>query len=212
MKDGNGFDLSYVHDSISLLKSPKLVVIKSTVLPGTTAKLQEEHPQHRFIFNPEFLREVSAVEDFRSPDRQIVGVTAQSKEEAKELLDLLPSAPFTKIMPSQEAEMVKYFGNTFLAARVIFANQMYDLCQKTGIDYETVKDAASADPRVGPSHFTVDQDGYRGYGKKCLPKDTRALIQLGESIGIEMQLLKTLEAINYELTGGVDKEADPYGI
>jgi len=127
-------------------------------------------------------------------------------------MDLLPPAPFSKIIPAAEAEMVKYFGNTFLAVRVIFANQMFDLCQKLGLDYTLVKEAAGADPRIGPSHFNVDQDGYRGYGKKCLPKDTRALIQLADSVGVDMELLKTLEAINHELTGGEDKEADPYGL
>src|SRR3989338_3067614 len=212
MKQGGGFDLSYMHDAISNLKEGKIVVIKSTVIPGTTVKLQAQYPQHKFLFNPEFLREASAVEDFKHTDRQIIGTTPQSAAHAQELMDLLPPAPFSKIIPAAEAEMVKYFGNTFLAVRVIFANQMFDLCQKLGLDYTLVKEAAGADPRIGPSHFNVDQDGYRGYGKKCLPQDTRALIQLADSVGVDMELLKTLEAINHELTGGEDKEADPYGL
>ncbi|MFA4872413.1 MAG: hypothetical protein WC659_00560 [Patescibacteria group bacterium] len=212
MKDGVGFDLSYVHDAISLLKEGKTVVIKSTVIPGTTDALQAQYPQHKFLFNPEFLREASANEDFKNPDRQIIGTTAQSEAAARELMGILPPASFSKIVPAKEAEMVKYFGNTFLATRVIFANQMFDLCKKLGIDYELVKEAASADPRIGPSHFNIDQDGYRGYGKKCLPKDTRALLQLAVQTGVNLELLKTLEEINHELTGGVDKEADPYGL
>jgi UDPglucose 6-dehydrogenase len=211
MKDGTGFDLSYVHDTISILHGGKTVVIKSTVIPGTTVKLQEKYPQHKFLFNPEFLREAHAVDDFKNTDRQIVGTTSQSEGVAQALMDLLPPAPFSKIIPSTEAEMVKYFGNTFLATRVIFANQMFDVCKTLGLDYNRVKEAAGADPRIGPSHFNVDQDGYRGYGKKCLPKDTRALIQLADSVGVDMQLLKALEEINHGLTGGVDKEADPYG-
>lgn len=212
LKDGTGFELSYVHDAISLLKEGKIVVIKSTVIPGTTAKLQVQYPQHQFLFNPEFLREASAAVDFRNPDRQILGTTAQSESCANDLMAMLPPAPFTKIIPATEAELLKYFGNVFLATRVIFANQMFDVCNKLGLDYERVKEAAGADPRIGPYHFDVQQDGYRGYGKKCLPKDTRALIQLADSVGADVRLLKILEAINYDLTDGEDKEADPYGL
>lgn len=204
-KDGDGFDLSMVKEAMSNISGEKIIVLKSTVWPGTTQDLQKEYPQHKVVFNPEFLREVSAPADFRDPDRQIVGFTEQSKDIAQEILDLLPRAPYEKIMPATEAEMAKYFGNTFLASKVIFANQIYDLCEKLGIDYEPVKEAVGADPRIGTSHLDVVHSGYRGYGGACFPKDTRALIQFAEGKDVDMKVLKLMEEINHELTGGVDR-------
>lgn len=194
-----GFEMRYVEDSIRLLSGEKIIVIKSTVVPGTTARLQQDYAQHRFLFNPEFLVEERALKNMMKPDRQIVGYTNQSKAIAPQILSLLPRAPFEKIIPAAEAEMIKYFGNVFLAIKVTFGNQMYDLCQKLGIDYEIVRECASADPRIGPSHLDVHHGGYRGYGGKCLPKDIRALIQLADMLGIDLKLPKVAEEINNQL-------------
>ncbi|MFH0740184.1 MAG: hypothetical protein V1819_03835 [bacterium] len=194
-----GFDLSYVEDAFSKIKGEKVVVIKSTALPGTTQKFQDKYPQHKVLFNPEFLTELTAEQDMSYPDRQIIGCTEQSFNVAKDIMMLLPLAPYEKIMPAIEAEMVKYFGNNWFAVKVSFANQMYDVCQKLGISYDTVMEGASADKRIGPSHLVVMHKGYRGYGGKCLPKDIRALIQFGDSIGVDLKLHKTTEEINNEL-------------
>ncbi len=197
--DLGGFDLSYVEEACQNLLGEKTVVIKSTVLPGTTEKLQKDFPKHRFLFNPEFLVEAKAEETMESPDRQIMGYTKESEPLAEEVMNLLPNAPYKKTMPSTEAEMVKYFGNTFLAIKVIFGTQMHDICQRLGINYDTVREAASKDPRIGPSHLDVFHGGYKGYGGKCLPKDTRALIQLSKTIGIDVTLLEKAEEINNRL-------------
>lgn len=195
-----GFDLSYVRDAISMLEGSKVVVIKSTVLPGATEELQKEFAQHKILFNPEFLTEVSADQDMAFPDRQLVGFTEQSFTVATDVLHLLPLAPFERLMPAREAEMVKYYGNTWFSTKVIFANQMYDLCQAASVDYDSVKEAAAADKRIGRTHLDIFHKGYRGYGGKCLPKDTRALIQLGDRLGVEMALLKRVEELNNRLT------------
>ncbi|MEK7103904.1 MAG: LAGLIDADG family homing endonuclease, partial [Patescibacteria group bacterium] len=97
--------------------------------------------------------------------------TEQSLNVAKDVMLLLPLAPYEKIMPATEAEMVKYFGNNWFAVKVAFANQMYDICSKIGADYDTVMEAASADKRIGPSHLVALHKGYRGYGGKCLAGD-----------------------------------------
>lgn len=195
-----GFDLAYVEEhTLPWIEGEKIIVIKSTVVPGTTEKLQKQFPQHKILFNPEFLVEERAVEDMLHPDRQIVGYTEQSKDVAQEILQLLPSAPYEKILPAREAELIKYFGNTFLAVKVIFGNQIYDLCQKLGIDYNIVREAGSADPRIGPSHLDVFHGGYRGYGGKCLPKDIRALLQIADGCGVNLELLKRAEEINNSL-------------
>ncbi len=197
-KEG-GFDLSYVKETCKNLKKGKVIIIKSTVLPQTTENLQKEFPEHKFLFNPEFLVEAIAQKTMEKPDRQIMGYTKKSKNFAKEILDLLPDAPYKKIMPATEAEMVKYFGNTFLSVKVIFGTQMHEVCEKLNIDYNTVKEAASKDPRIGPSHLDVFHGGYKGYGGKCLPKDTRALIQLAKKIEANLELLEKAEKINNRL-------------
>jgi UDPglucose 6-dehydrogenase len=197
-----GFDLSYVRAGVGSIPGSKTVVIKSTVIPGTTEALQREFPQHRFLFNPEFLRQASADADFRGPDRQIVGTTEASAAAAEGVLAILPAAPCAKIVRATEAETVKYFGNCFLAMKVVFANQVFDLCRRLGVDYDVVKDCAAADPRIGPSHLQVVHDGYRGYGGSCFPKDMRAFIQLGDAVGVDLTLLKTCERLNKEILAG----------
>ena len=200
-----GFDLSYVEQVLPLIPAGRIVVIKSTVLPGSLDDLQRRFPGHRLMFNPEFLREKTADQDFRHPDRQIVGYTEQSRAAAETVLALLPPAPFVRVIRSTEAEMVKYFGNAFLALKVVFANQVFDLCAKLGIDYDQVRDCAAADPRIGPSHLDVRCDGYRGYGGHCFPKDVRAFIQLGDRLGIDLGLMKTCEGINNGLIAASKK-------
>lgn len=198
-EEKGGFDLTFVRDAISSLQGSKIVVIKSTVLPGTTENFQKEFPQHKFIFNPEFLTQATADSDMQYPDRQIVGYTKESYSIAKDMVRILPLAPFERIIPATEAEMVKYFNNTWFATKVVFANQIFELCKSLSLNYENIRDCASADKRVGPSHLDVLHGGYRGYGGACLPKDTRALIQLGERVGVSMDLLKKVEEINNDL-------------
>lgn len=194
-----GFDLSFVEAAFKLIPDGKNVVVKSTVLPGTTQEFQNKYPNLKVLFNPEFLTEETADQDMKFPDRQIIGYTEQSFNVAGDLMQILPLAPFERMMSTTEAEMVKYFGNTWFSVKVVFANQMYDVCEKLGINYDTVRDGAAADKRIGRSHLQVFHKGYRGYGGKCLPKDTRALIQLGDRMGLSLDLLKTTESLNNKL-------------
>lgn len=201
-----GFDLSFVRDAVAGLRGEKIIVLKSTILPGTTERLQKEFSHHRFLFNPEFLTQATADSDMQYPDRQLVGYTAESYSSAGTVLRVLPLSPFERIMPATEAEMVKYFNNTWFATKVTFANQIYELCRALGVNYEIVREAAAMDKRIGPSHLDVHHGGYRGYGGACLPKDTRALIQLGEAVNVPMELLKKVEELNNRLRA--KQEAD----
>ena len=194
-----GFDLSIVEEVFKNIEGEKIVVIKSTVVPGTTEYFQKKYPRHRVLFNPEFLTEVTADQDMRYPDRQIVGYTKESHSVAGDVIQLLPLAPFERIMPATEAEMVKYFNNTWFSTKVVYANQMYDFCKKLDIDYEIVKEAAAADKRVGRSHLEIFHKGYRGYAGKCLPKDTKALIQKARAMKMPLALLETVDALNEKL-------------
>jgi len=191
-----GFDHSYLLDAMASITGCKVVVVKSTVLPGTTDELQRRYRQHRFMFNPEFLREASAVDDMAHPDRQIAGVTVQSARDAEALLALLPPAPFVRVCSARQAEMAKYVANSFLAIKVSFANEVSDLCERLGIDYAATRDIVAADHRIGASHFDALADGYRGYGGKCLPKDSKALLGLAERAGVEMDVLAAADAVN----------------
>ncbi len=196
---GSGFDDTAVAESLALLQGRKTVVIKSTVLPGTTAAYQRRYPQHSLMFNPEFLRERSALQDFLCPDRQLVGCGDGQDEEGRELLELLPAAPYAAVLPSTAAELIKYATNAFLALKVVFANEMYDLSGALGIDYEELKRGLGADPRIGTSHLDVLDGGYRGYDGKCLPKDTLSLIDLGATLGAPLRLIETAHDVNQAL-------------
>ncbi len=195
-KPGRGFDISAVEDALKILEGEKIVVIKSSILPGETERLQEKFPQHSLVFNPEFLRENFAYQDLIHPERQLIGVTKKSQKVGKQVLGLLPKAGYAKIMPANEAEMVKYMANTFLALKVVFGNEFYGICQKSGIDYNKVREAAAKDARIGDSHLDVIHGGYRGYGGSCFPKDVNAIIQLAESKKIQVELLKSMRRIN----------------
>jgi len=198
-KNPEGYDDSALWGTMKYIEGKKIIVIKSTVLPGTTDEMQNTYPQHTILFNPEFLRAKTALKDFLHPQRQIIGYTKKSRPIAKRVLALLPKAPRQMVMRATEAEMVKYFCNAFLALRVVFANQMYDLCEALGINYERVKNAAGYDPRIGHSHFDIFHDGYRGYGGSCLPKDVKTLAQFAQKKGVKVELLKITDSINEKL-------------
>ncbi len=194
-----GFNDRALEESISVLDGSKVIVIKSTVLPGTTEAYQIRYSQHCFMFNPDFSRDEQARADYASPDRLIVGYTAQSRHLTEALLAMLPSAPFRSIMPSREAEMTKYMTNGFLALKVTYANEIYDLCAALDIDYDLVREAVSADTRIGASHLDVLADGYRGYAGSALPRDTKALLELSERLSVPLRLLRTADRVNASL-------------
>jgi UDPglucose 6-dehydrogenase len=194
-----GIDGRYLEDAVSGLGGAKLVVIKSTVPPGTTDALQARFPQHRFVFNPEFLREAHAIDDMAHPDRQIIGVTEQSRGDADALLALLPPAPFVRVCGAREAELAKYAANSFLAVKVSFANELHDLCARLGIGYDGVRDIVGADARIGSSHLDALAGGYRGYGGKCLPKDSMALLDIAAAANVPLAVLGAAHEVNARL-------------
>jgi UDPglucose 6-dehydrogenase len=199
-EDERGYDDSAVIDSLESIKDGKTIVIKSTIVPGSTKKFQNKYKKKTILFNPEFLRAKTASEDYLNPDKQIIGYASEEgRVMAKKVIELLPKASYQQVIPSTEAELVKYFTNAYLATRVVFANEIYDLVDALGANYDTVKQCIAKDPRIGDSHFSILQDGYRGYGGGCLPKDTKALISRGEELGLSMELLKKVDEINSKI-------------
>lgn len=200
-----GFILSHLNEAIKNIKGKKIIVIKSTVLPGITDMFQKKYPQHRFLFNPEFLREATSYQDFVNAHRHIIGITKKSKNLATEIINILPKAP-SIIMPALEAEIVKYMANSFLALKVVFANEFYDLCKELGADYDKVKKGVASDKRIGSSHLDIFHSGYRGYGGSCFPKDVNAIIDFSESRKINLSLLKKAREINRKLLKNCHKD------
>ncbi len=206
----NGQDLTEMDDAVARvvahLGNPgkQVIIIKSTVLPGVTEGYQEKYPQANFVFNPEFLTEKTAVSDFANPDKQLVGYTSKTKDLAAEVMAILPDAPYKKMLPAEVCEMVKYAINAYYAYKVIFGNQIYDLCQKFGIDYDLVRQGLVADSRIADSHFDVFYGGYRGYAGKCLPKDVETLAWLARKKAVDVGFIETIIAINNKLRAQKD--------
>ncbi len=206
-------DLSIVNETVGEIAkhikgTDKILVIKSTVVPGTTLRLAKEYPDVQFAFNPEFLTEANFLEDFANADRTVVG--AESDLVSRRLIALykkhFPKTPVFQTDPTS-AEMVKYMANCYLASKVIFANEMYDLCEKLGIKYEEVKKMVVADHRIFDSHLDVTT--LKGFGGKCFPKDIVALIGLFKELGVDASFLETVWNKNLKIRSARDWEEIP---
>ena len=163
----------------------KTVVIKSTVPPGTCKKWDKQFNSLDIVFNPEFLTEANAVSDFENQTRIILGGPRTSTTKLKTVFSkVFPKATIVKT-DSTYAEMVKYVTNSFLATKVSFANEMYQICEGLDVDYDKVIEYACYDDRLGKSHWNVPgPDGDLGYGGHCFPKDVKALIEVANNINI----------------------------
>ena len=176
---------------IDALELGNVVVIKSTVPPGTTRRLNSESKTLKgVIFNPEFLTEANYLDDFKNQTRIIIGGEEPAKSIVKNMYaKAYPKVPTIKTS-STIAEMVKYTTNTFLATKVAFANEMKQVCLKLGVDYDKVIEYARYDERLGESHWAVPgPDGKLGFGGSCFPKDINALIAVARSLGVEPRVL-----------------------
>lgn len=181
MKENGQCDLSFVEEFFTkvnpkAMKDP-LFVIKSTVPIGTTTRMSRKRDDLRIVHNPEFLTAVNAVEDFRNSDRNIIGGYQSWCLELRDFyLSHFPNTPI-QIVKSNESETIKYFCNSFLAAKVSYFNNLYEICQKLGMNFDSVKDGVISDKRIGASHTKVPgPDGLMGFGGYCFPKDINALI------------------------------------
>ncbi len=215
-EDESGIDLSIIENSIAEISqytdnTDKIIVIKSTVVPGTSASLEKKHPKSNFAMNPEFLTEANYLEDFVNADRTIVG--ANNDLISRRLVALYRQRfPRMKIFQTDTttAEMVKYMANSFLATKVIFANEMFGICQALGIKYEEVKNMVAADHRIFDSHLDVTTA--RGFGGKCFPKDVVALIGRAKELNLDPKLLETAWNINKKIRKVRDWEEIPFAV
>ncbi len=200
MKSSGQCDVSIVESVLTELNSigNKIVILKSTVPPGTCDTLAEKYQNLDVVFNPEFLTEANAVQDFINQDRIVLG---GSSDETLSYVESLFRIAFDKVpiikTDRKTAEMVKYVTNCFLATKVSFANNIYDICDKSGINYDGMIDIVTLDKRVGNSHWRVPgPDGDRGYGGHCFPKDMKALLYYSSTIGAYPTLIDSAVYVN----------------
>lgn len=197
----------------------KVIVTKSTAPVGTGEEVRKTIAQAAsdrdfdIAANPEFLREGSAVSDFMSPDRIVVGVS--SGRAAKVMTELYEPIDAPRVLTDvRSAELIKYASNAFLATKISFANALSNLCEKVGADVEDVTVGIGLDKRIGSQFLKVGP----GFGGSCFPKDLRALIKTAEERGYDFRLLKEVTRINEEqrklvvrkaekLTGGLSGKA-----
>lgn len=225
---------SIVESVVGQIKDSKIVIVKSTVAPGTVQRLQDKYPKKRFIFNPEFLTESQSWEDFISPDRQIVSTTSRSATDAIEVLNLLPRKNFIrpwtsdyskKSVNTTEAEMGKYASNVFGFLKVAYGNILADLShamtlkyaaenKKTVVSYDNIKDLIAADLRIGPAWLNVNHGNYCGAGGYCFPKDMAAFISFADSLAEQLGKKKADSAFMKVLKKGIGvlKAAEDYNV
>lgn len=210
MNEDGSCDISIIESVIeevnSIAKRPKSIIVKSTIPPGTTQKLQDKYPKHTLIFSPEFLTEKRSFEDVLEQDRIFLGFTSNKEHFARvdKLFQDFASAQKKPAIivrvPSQQAEFLKYATNAFLATKIAFCNEIYDVCEAINVDYNSVRDLLKLDKRIGSSHLSVPgPDGKRMFGGKCLPKDLNSLIFFARENGVDPLLLDTVWTKNIML-------------
>lgn len=212
-KESGEQDLSAIHDVLLLINKlaldPKIIVIKSTVLPGTCRMYSEAFKWHSIVYNPEFLSARTARFDFINPARIILGGELGSTKTVAELY----VARFGRIVPIwrvkwETAELVKYTANTFFATKIAFCNEIYKLTEKLEVDYDEVKTLWLADGKIAPSHCDVPgHDGKLGYGGACFPKDVKAFIHWANKENLEVEILEAVHNSNSKLRGEPENES-----
>lgn len=191
--------ITSVFKEINTLFSSVTLIIKSTVLPDSLSKLSLIYP--KCVYNPEFLREKTAKEDFIKSETLILGGKDSEIEDVANLYKNHTECKIKHVYKTDiiTASLVKYSINTFLASKVIFFNQLYDLFQRSNAkeSWQNFIEMVASDSRIGDSHMSVPgHDGRMGFGGACFPKDTSALLKLSKDIDTEFTLLKEVVRVN----------------
>ncbi len=173
-------------------KDGSIVLVRSTVVPGTTRSFERKYRNLRLVFNPEFLTERSAKFDFINQARFILGGAEKDTCKVRDLLMFRFGASTPVIQTNFEtAEFIKYMNNCYFATKVSFMNEMRLIAESSGVDWECAVDGFVRDGRVGHSHLSVPgPDGKYGFGGSCFPKDIQALMRHAESVGVSPLVLE----------------------
>lgn len=199
LPDG-GCDTSIVESVVAWLETP-VIVLRSTVSVGTTRRLAVEYGK-RIVFQPEYGPAETPdhpFNDLRNVRWIILGGERADTKAAARVWKQAYSADITIALTTPEAaELCKYMENAFLALKVTFCNEFFDIAAKAGVDYDELRELWLLDPRIGRSHTFVFEDK-RGFGGKCLPKDLSAIIRTAEELGHEPTLLRSVVDTNSAL-------------
>jgi len=201
--DGHA-DLSFVYDAVReiapLLSADAVVITKSTVPVGTGDEiehiLREQRPdaEIQVVSNPEFLREGAAIQDFKHPDRIVVGTEdARARAVLADIYrPLYLNAPPIIYVSRRTAELIKYAANAFLATKITFINEIADLCEAVGADVQEVARGMGLDNRIGAKFLHPGP----GFGGSCFPKDTSALLKTAQDHGVALRIVEAVAAVN----------------
>lgn len=210
-----GFDYHLVHDLIALVGAGKIVVIKSTILPGTTKKIQEAYPDRIVLFSPEFLCESTAAYDVAHPILNVIGLPNMNdttKAAGKSVMDILSPAPYTHMVQAESAELFKYVHNLQGYMRVVLSNLFYDVADTLALNWDEIRPMMDQDPMMSayynmPIHksgrgagghcFIKDMAAFRGFYEKMLPHDVEGA-----------HVFRALEKKNLALLNTTNKDQD----
>ena len=189
-RDGK-FDLTIIENSIKNLQPGKILVIKSTVTPDAAQVLVNQFPEQEFVFNPEFLTQRTAVEDFKNPSRIVIGGSSENTTIVKDMyLKIFPAAKYIET-DYKTACFIKYFSNCFFAIKVSAMNEFRQIALNSGVNWDTSLEGLLTSGWVNPMHTKVPgPDGEFGFGGKCFPKDLNSFTSYCLDIGIEPVMLK----------------------
>ncbi len=196
-------DLSIIFDVMEKIAesyNDNVIILKSTVVPGTSREIIKRFSSLKLVFSPEFLTEANAIGDFKSCNRMIFGGALEDTQVCVDMMKKVFPGKEYKITDWETAETVKYYINAFLATKVSFANEIKQICDVTDTDYNEVRDLALLDNRIGKSHLQVPgPDGFHGFGGKCFAKDLNALMYFGTLNNIKPTMLQAAWQKNLEV-------------
>lgn len=214
--DYSGMDMSIVEGVIDevapkISGTDKIIVLKSTSLPGTIKKMSAKYPNVNFVMNPEFLTQKNANRDFLNPSRTVIG--AENKDLGFRIQELyktiLPKDQQYIVTDPTSAEVIKYMSNLVLASKIILANEFYFLSQKVGANYNDISRAVESDPRIGTFLGVPGWDGDFGFGQACFPKDMVGILGLAKDLKVDMSVLQAVWDKNLKVRKNRDWESMP---
>jgi len=190
-------DISAVYDIVSQCNKNTPILIKSTISLQGWQYLKETFPEHRLCFSPEFLRAMNYLNDIKNVDNVIL---SGDTDYWRDQYSVNWSNIKINIVSPEEAIAIKYFRNAFLATKVSFFNEIYDFCNANDIDFDQVRGGIAADKRIGDSHtFVMPDQGVRGWGGMCFPKDTAALLKMAAEKNINLNTLEAAVGYNKKI-------------
>ena len=188
-------DMSNVFSVLEQVPETVPVLIKSTISLEGWREIKERFPKHSINFSPEFLRAANSLDDFKNMSQMYLS-EERAQWWAKVFNPFWNNLQFI-VGRTEDLIMVKYFRNSYHAVKVSFFNQVYELCETLGLEFEEIRAGITQDERIGPSHSYVTEE--RGFGGHCLPKDSSAIVKTADDYDIDLSVIKTARNYNSKI-------------